>query len=83
MNRYDDFDTPHISNHSLNIIKILNLPFVKNFYCYFLTGVNMVALLYLSKGSLAERFVDPIVSYHLSSIWNIVLDWHNQLCVST
>jgi len=71
-----------LSNHSLNIVKILNLPFVKNFDCDFLTGVNMVALLYFTKGTLAKSFVDPIVSYHLRSIWDVVLDWHDQLCIS-
>ena len=71
-----------LSNHSLNIVKILNLPFVKNFDGDFLTGVNMVALLNFTKGTLAKSFVDPIVSYHLRSIWDVVLDWHDQLCIS-
>ena len=48
--------------NSLDVVGVINLPFLKNLDSNFLTGVDMVALFDLAEGALAQCFLDSVIA---------------------
>lgn len=85
LGRLDDFvqlndaGVPHdlqdvdFSLDSLDVVDVLDLPFVQNLDRHFLPGENVKTLLHFSEGALAECLFDLIVSNHLDSALDLQL----------
>lgn len=78
-----DFQNVDFSGHSLDVVDIVNLLLVQNFYRHLLACVNMVALFDLTKSSLTKSLFNFVIAYHLGPLGNLrgVLDGHEDLSV--
>ena len=78
-----DFQNMNFSGNSLNVVNIVNLLLVENFYRHLLACVNMVALFDLAKSSLTKSLFNFVIAYHLGPLGNFrgVLDGHEDLRV--
>lgn len=80
---FHDFQNMYFSSHSFNIVDVVNFPFVQDFDCYFLAGVDMISLFDFSKCALSQSLFNFIIAYHLRSIMEDAIDlsfiWHQDL----
>lgn len=90
--KLNDMGMPHnpenmnLARHSLNIIHVVNLPFVKYFDGNLLACKNVISLFDFAKGTLTQCLLDLVISDEfVAHVYNflvlLTLNWHFNLSI--
>lgn len=64
----DNFENMDLSGNPLNVIYVLNFPFIQDFDSHFLPSIDVITLLDFSEGSLSKRLLYLVVSDHFGFV---------------